>query len=64
MFKYDCRSLQLRWHYGCFLGEQMLFWEGINQGRKGMHINQLNQLVNLWDQRRLVEAVDYLVTVY
>ena len=29
-----------------------------------MHINQLNQLVNLWDQRHLVEVVDYLVTVY
>ena len=29
-----------------------------------MHINQLNQLVNLWDQRHLVVVVDYLVTVY
>lgn len=29
-----------------------------------MHVNQLNQLVNLWDQRHLVVVVDYLVTVY
>ena len=42
----------------------MLFWEGINWGRKGIHINQLNELVNLWDQRHLVVVVDYLVTIY
>ena len=29
-----------------------------------MHVNQLNQLVNLWGQRHLVVVVDYLVTVY